>query len=88
MTSPSRPTDPAAIRFEVLAGLQRIAPEADLASLDETEDLRRALEIDSFDFLRLLTGLQERLGVDFPEADYGQLMTLSALVKYIATKTV
>ena len=78
--------DLAAVRTEILKGLQRIAPEADLSALDDREDFRRALEIDSFDFLRLLTGLHEQLGIDFPEADYGQLTTLAALSHYIAEK--
>ncbi len=78
--------DVAAIRSEILKGLQRIAPEADLGALNEDEDFRRALEIDSFDFLRLLTALHEQLGVEFPEADYGRLTTLDALANYIAGK--
>ncbi len=67
----------------VRSELGQIAPEADLSKLASNADFRRALEIDSFDFLRLLTILNERLGVEFPEADYGRLVTLDGLVAYI-----
>jgi acyl carrier protein len=44
------------------------------------------LEIDSFDFLRLLIIVHERLGIDVPEADYGGLSTISLLLDYLHTK--
>jgi acyl carrier protein len=66
--------------FEVLS---QIAPEADPEDLEPNEDIREALDIDSFDFLNFLIGLNEQLGVDIPEADYGQLNTLDELVGYL-----
>jgi acyl carrier protein len=69
--------------FKVLG---QIAPEADLAHLVPDADLRQALDIDSFDHLNFLIGLNEALGVDIPEADYGQLTTLTAIVRYLASR--
>ena len=66
--------------FEVLS---QIAPEAEPGDLEADEDIREALDIDSFDFLNFLIGLNEQLGVEIPEADYGQLNTLDDLVSYI-----
>ena len=66
--------------FEIV---HRIAPEADLDRLDPNENLREALDIDSFDFLNVLVGLNEKLGVDIPEADYRQVSTLKGMVEYI-----
>ncbi len=77
---------PAEIRATILEGLHQIAPEADLEILSDETKLRRELEIDSFDFLRLLVFLNERLGVEFPEADYGQLTSVRKLVEFIAGK--
>lgn len=71
------------IRAALVEELAAIAPEANGAELDPRCDFRKALEIDSFDFLRILTGLNRRLGVEFPEADYGQLVTFAGLVAYI-----
>ena len=71
------------VLFEVL---RKIAPEADPRKIPAEENLREALDIDSFDFLNVLIGLHERLGVEIPEADYGRLTTLSALVRYLTSK--
>jgi acyl carrier protein len=74
------------IRQAIVDTLHQIAPEADPRQIREDENLREALDIDSFDFLNVLIGLHERLGVEIPEADYGQLTTLSALVQYLSRK--
>ena len=74
------------IRQAVFAALRKIAPEADPRKLQPNENLREALDIDSFDFLNFLIGLHEKLGVDIPEADYGRLTTLSDLVRYLSAK--
>ena len=50
------------------------------------ENLREALDVDSFDFLNLLIGLHETLGVEIPEADYGRLTTLNSLVSYLSQR--
>jgi acyl carrier protein len=77
MTTPS----PDAVLFEILG---RIAPEADPHTLSLDEDVREALDIDSFDFLNFIIALNEELGVDIPESDYGQLRTLRNLHDYLA----
>ena len=66
---------------DVLAG---IAPEADLATLGDDEDLREALDLDSMDFLNFLIGLGERSGRRIAQADAGRLHTLAGLVAYLA----
>lgn len=63
--------------------LNNIAPEADLASLDPTADLREAIDIDSMDFLTFITAIHHRLGIDIPEIDYPKLITLDGAVGYI-----
>jgi len=65
----------------VLAG---IAPEADLSTVDATEDLREALDLDSMDFLNFVIGLSQGCGISIPEADYPNLFTLQKLVRYLA----
>lgn len=64
----------------VVEALQEIAPEADLSRVDRERSLRAQLDIDSFDFLRLLIALQERTGVEVPEAEYRRVDSLSGLV--------
>jgi acyl carrier protein len=77
----------AEIKSAILDGLAQIAPESEPAELSPNENIRRALDIDSFDFLNFLIGLHEKLGVDIPEADYGKLNTLDEMVAYLAART-
>lgn len=71
------------IRTAILQSIAHVAPDADLDDLDEGADLRDALDIDSMDFLGVLVGINERLGVEVPEADYGRVRTLAALESYV-----
>jgi acyl carrier protein len=66
---------------DVLAG---IAPEADLSTVGDDEDLRAALDLDSMDFMNFVIGLHERSGLDIPEADVPKLFTLRGLTSYLA----
>ena len=66
--------------------LGNIAPEADLQALDPAADLREALDIDSMDFLNLVTALHRRLGIDVPELDYPKLVTLDGAVRYLGSR--
>lgn len=66
-----------ALAAEVLAG---IAPEAELASVGDDEDLREALDLDSMDFLNFVIALGERTGRKIPEADSRRLVTMNGLL--------
>ena len=74
-------TEIRALAADVLAG---IAPEADLSSVDDHEDLREALDLDSMDFLNFIIGLSQRSGRSIPEADYPRLYSLRGLLAYLA----
>lgn len=74
-------TEIRALAADVLAG---IAPEADLATVGDDEDLRAALDLDSMDFMNFVIGLHQRTGIDIPEADVPKLFTLRGLVTYLA----
>jgi acyl carrier protein len=68
-----------ALVAEILGG---IAPEADLGTIGDDEDMRLALDLDSMDFLNMIVGLHERTGVEVPESDYPQLFTLAGIIDY------
>jgi acyl carrier protein len=38
------------------------------------------------DFLHFVVALHDRLGVDIPEAEYGKLSSIDAIVSYLAAK--
>lgn len=72
-----------AIIFDLL---KRIAPETEPSTLLPDENIREALNIDSFDALQFLVALNEKTGIDIPEADYGKTSTLRELTSYVMSK--
>jgi acyl carrier protein len=76
----------AQLKETIFKVLGQIAPEADLSTLAPNENVREALDIDSFDHLNFLIGLHEALGVEIPEADYGQLTTLAGIMRYLSAR--
>ena len=66
--------------------LGRIAPEIDMTGLDAQADLREELDIDSIDFLNLVTALGERLEIEIPETDYPKLATFSDAADYLTQR--
>ena len=74
------------LRTIVKEELNNIAPEVDLATIDPTADLREAVDIDSMDFLNLVTALHHRTGIEIPETDYPKLATFSGILVYLEAK--
>lgn len=75
------------IETEVRAALHQIAPEIEMDDINGSADLHEEFDIDSMDFLALVTALSKRFGIDMPEADYSQMRSFNALAAYIAEKT-
>ena len=74
------------ITAALIEELGKIAPESDAGRLDPDADLREELDIDSMDFLNLVTALGERLQIDIPEIDYPNLATFGHAVDYLAQR--
>ncbi|MDD7939554.1 acyl carrier protein [Actinomycetospora lutea] len=70
--------DPATRRARELvrAGLARVAPGPDLDALDDGDDFRDALELDSLDFLSFVEHLARSAEVRIDEDDYPRLRTV------------
>jgi len=79
--APLSPAQAHELAARVLAG---IAPEADLATVGQDEDLREALDLDSMDFMNFVIGLAEGSGRNIPEADTPRLRTLRGLLTYLS----
>jgi acyl carrier protein len=71
----------------IRATLRQVAPDADLDEVGPGETLQEALDLDSIDFLNLVTGLHEATDLEIPERDYPQLSTLDAAVAYLTSHT-
>ena len=85
MNAPARtPDEIKRVIFDVLGA---IAPEADPATIVPDQPLREQIDIDSFDFLNVIIRLHELLGVEIPESDYAELMTLDGAVAYLARRS-
>jgi acyl carrier protein len=74
----------AEIRALILAAIGEIAPEADLAALGDTEDIREAVDLDSMDFVNLVSAICERTKVNIPESAYSRLYTLKGATEYLS----
>jgi acyl carrier protein len=77
--------NPTSARETVLGLLGEIAPEIDLGSVPDDDDLRDAVDLDSLDFLTLVERVHEVTGIDVPENDYDQVRTLNGWAAYLTT---
>jgi acyl carrier protein len=75
-----------AVRAGVLEAIREVAPELDPAGLADDRPLRRQVELDSMDWLRVIVGWHQRFGVDIPEADYARLHCVAAIVDYLVER--
>ncbi len=66
--------------------LKQIAPDTEPSNLQPDENIRETLDIDSFDSLQFLVSLNQKLGIEIPEEDYGKITTMKTLVTYILDK--
>ncbi len=74
------------LKESIFMELKKVAPESDPAGVDLNENIREALDIDSFSFLKVLVGIGDRTGVEIPEADYGKVSTVAAMMGYLAAR--
>ena len=74
------------LRQAVLAVLRDVAPEAELSRLAPDTPIRDQLDVDSIDFMRFLIGINEKLHVDVPEADYPKVASLNGLLRYLGDR--
>lgn len=71
------------IRKAILEELIQIAPDIAPCDVSDGDHLQDDLELDSMDFLNLVSALHQRLGVDIPETDYPKIATLALAVAYL-----
>ena len=77
----------AEIRQTVFEILTDVAPEVESEDdIDSAGNLREQVDLDSMDFLNMLTEVSERFGIDIPEKDYAILVSLNDFVEYIAAR--
>lgn len=74
------------LKATALQVLRGIAPEVEPDEIEPATPLRQQVDLDSMDWLNFLIGLHQRLGVNIPEADYAQLVTLDDVLDYLQAR--
>ena len=80
MSSPKASVTESALR----SLLERVAPGVGGTSVPLDAELRRALDLDSMEFLEFCIALEREHGVTVPESDYEQVSTLAGCLAYLA----
>ena len=65
--------------------LHSIAPEADVGAINGQGPLQEQLDLDSMDFLNLVTAVHDATGLEIPERDYPLLASLDGFVEYLTS---
>lgn len=63
--------------------LREIVPDADLASLDGSADIRETFELDSLDFVELVERLSKRVGFRIEDEDAEALRTPDSAAAFL-----
>ena len=75
---------------EVMSQLKEIfheiAPEIEFDQLDPLLSFRDQVEIDSYDFYRILVLIHQRMGVNVPDSKVSEFKNISQLINYISEK--
>jgi acyl carrier protein len=79
--------EPADARALVRDVLRTVAPGPALDTLDEHDDLRDTLGLDSLDFLAVVTRVGERTGRRIEEDDYDSLGDLAGWVAFLTAQS-
>jgi len=74
------------IKALVLRELGKIAPEVNPDEIDPGLDLREQVDLDSMDILNLAIAIHQATGIDIPEADYPQMVSLDGCVAYLRSR--
>ena len=62
--------------------LHRIAPDVDLDEVDRAAPLQEVADLDSMDFLNLMSGLYDETGIEVPVRDYPAVASVDGFVSY------
>ncbi len=71
------------IKNLVLNEFVKIAPEFEIDDLELDVNIQEEFDIDSMDLLMLIVAINEKTGVEVPEADYGKWDTFNNMIDYI-----
>ena len=82
MTATMTIDDAKATIFGVLAG---VAPEIDPVDVEHDVELDEQLDLDSMDYLNWLIGISKATGVEIPQRDASEFMTIDGAARYLVS---
>ena len=71
------------LRPTVRAAIAGVATDIDPSTIDDDAAFHVAAQLDSMDFLAVLSTLADDVGVEVPERDYPRVTTIRALADYL-----
>lgn len=71
------------VREAIISILTDIAPDEDVSSINDQDNLRDQIDLDSMDFLDIVMELRKRFNIEVPEKDYGHLATMASCITYL-----
>ncbi len=74
------------VRQAVVDIISDIAPDENIADINDDGPLRDQLGLDSMDFLDIVMELRKRHQIEVPEKDYPELATMASTVRYLTPK--
>jgi acyl carrier protein len=63
--------------------LGEIAPEVDPGIVEDSVDLTEQLDLDSMDYLNWMLGINAETGIDIPQRDVSEFLTIDGAVRYL-----
>ena len=72
------------LRAVLLDVMDEVAPGCLPPVIDDDEDIREQMDLDSMDMLNIVAALHERLNVEIPESDVEQLVTINRALAYLS----
>ncbi len=63
--------------------LEDIAPEVDREDVEDRVDLTEQLDLDSMDYLTWMIAISEATGVEIPQSDVSEFLTVDGAVSYL-----
>ncbi len=70
-------------RQVIIEALAEVAPEVDPTGIAADVDFTEQLDLDSMDYLNWLIEIHHATGIEIPERDYSQLMTMTDATGYL-----
>lgn len=74
------------VRQVICDAIEKIAPDIEAATIPGGVDFREEAELDSMDFLGVLTTVHDTTGVEIPEIDYSEITTIDDFAAYLASR--